>query len=108
MQPTKILRSGGDRPMGKHGIYCNHVTWGDFGTTTKTRGIITYMLSSNRQNVLAGAAHDAIFNTWRRTRYQILYWAPPLVVAWFVMDWAVKKNHYLNSKAGRVEAGDDE
>ncbi|KAK8083916.1 hypothetical protein PG996_002697 [Apiospora saccharicola] len=37
------------------------------------RGIITYSLSSNRQNVLAGAAHAAVFNTWRRFAGQVLF-----------------------------------
>ncbi len=58
---------------------------------TKQKGIITYGLSPNRQNPFAGAGHDAVFNTFRRFRKQVLYWAPPAVVAYFVMDWAVKK-----------------
>ncbi|KAI1880089.1 hypothetical protein JX265_001710 [Neoarthrinium moseri] len=103
MHPTQVLRSGGDRPMGRHGIYLNHVSWGNFGSAIKTRGIITYMLSSNRQNPLAGAAHAAVFNSWRRFAAQVLYWAPPAAGAWWALNWAVKRNEYLNSKAGRAE-----
>lgn len=55
------------------------------------KGIVTYGLSPNRQNAFAGAAHDAVFNTWRRFSGQVLYWAPPLVVAYYIMDWATAK-----------------
>ncbi|ORY66544.1 cytochrome b-c1 complex subunit 8, partial [Pseudomassariella vexata] len=72
------------------------------------KGIITFSLSSNRQNPFAGAAHDAMFNTWRRTRTQILYWAPPLVMAYYLMNRAVTRYEYLNSKAGRKEFGEEE
>ena len=57
----------------------------------KQRGIISYGLSANRQNPLAGAGHAAIFNTWRRFRNQVLYWAPPMVFFYFAMEWAVER-----------------
>ncbi|KAH9897151.1 cytochrome b-c1 complex subunit 8 [Xylariomycetidae sp. FL2044] len=69
------------------------------------RGIILFTLSANRQKPLAGAYHDAVFNTWRRTRAQILYWLPPLAAAYYAMNWAIERNEYLNSKKGRKEAG---
>ncbi|KAI1650300.1 cytochrome b-c1 complex subunit 8 [Daldinia loculata] len=67
------------------------------------KGIISYTLSANRQNPLAGTAHAAIFNTWRRFSAQVLYVAPPLIFFYYAMSWATDRNHYLNSKAGRQE-----
>ncbi|KAK8126875.1 ubiquinol-cytochrome-c oxidoreductase complex iii subunit 11kd protein of the family protein [Apiospora kogelbergensis] len=61
------------------------------GVATPERGIITYALSSNRQNLFAGAGHAAVFNTWRRFAGQVLFWAPPLVAAWYAMEWANKR-----------------
>lgn len=85
-------------------------------------------MSSNRQRPMAGAAHAAIFNTFRRFRHQVLYVAPPFLIAYSAMNWAVERyvvtcgilvwlvggdangarNEYLNSKPGRLlEGGDD-
>lgn len=57
----------------------------------KQRGIITYGLSPNRQNPFAGAANDAIFNTFRRFRSQVLYIAPPFIAAYYIMEWATER-----------------
>ena len=57
----------------------------------KQRGIITYGLAANRQNPVAGAAHDAVFNTFRRFRGQVLYVVPPMIVGYYVMDWAIHR-----------------
>lgn len=90
------------------------------------KGIVHYGLSANRQRPLAGAFHAAIFNTWRRFSHQVLFIAPPLVIAYYSMQWAIERfvslnspqfllsslwtranapprNEYLNSKAGRLE-----
>ncbi|KAI5853636.1 cytochrome b-c1 complex subunit 8 [Durotheca rogersii] len=91
-----------------HSSHLNKDTWGNLGCVCPQRGIITYTISPNRQNPLAGAAHDAIFNTWRRFRMQVLYWAPPLIAAYYAMDWATKRNKYLNSKDGRAETANQE
>lgn len=40
---------------------------------------------------MAGALYNAVFNTYRRTYHQILYWLPPLVLAYVTMEWAVEK-----------------
>ncbi|RYP39867.1 hypothetical protein DL767_001986 [Monosporascus sp. MG133] len=72
------------------------------------RGVITYSMSPNRQNPLAGAGRAAVSNTWRRFSTQVLYWAPPLVAAYYAMKWADEGNKYLNSKAGRAQRGDSE
>ncbi|MCQ6513083.1 cytochrome b-c1 complex subunit 8, partial [Vibrio parahaemolyticus] len=79
-----------------------------FGGAGKTKGIITYGIAANRQNVFAGAAHDAIFNTFRRTKAQIFYWLPSLMAGYYLMHWATERNEYLNSKAGRAEFADVE
>ena len=90
---------------------------------------MTYALSPNRQRPLAGAARNAVFNTFRRTSHQIGYWLPPILIAYYAMHWATERygialgngkndrdketnahdrNEYLNSKAGRAEFGDEE
>lgn len=55
------------------------------------KGIIHYGVAPNRQKPLAGVVNAAIFNTFRRTRDQILYWSVPLLIAYMAMDWATKK-----------------
>lgn len=63
----------------------------------KQKGIITYGISSNRQNPFAGAFHDAIFNTWRRFSAQVLYIAPPFIGAYMIMDWATHRYSLENT-----------
>ncbi|ODM18588.1 hypothetical protein SI65_05205 [Aspergillus cristatus] len=89
----------------KNGIYTG--PWGALGCPTPQR-IATYSLSPNRQRPLAGAFHSAIFNTFRRFRHQVLYVAPPFLIAYATMNWAVERNEYLNSKPGRLLEGGDE
>ncbi|RMZ92335.1 hypothetical protein DV736_g426, partial [Chaetothyriales sp. CBS 134916] len=98
LQASRLLRSGHLDPQ--HGVYLG--TWGELGSQPQ-KGIVTYSLSSNQQNPLAGTAHAAVFNTFRRTSHQIFYWLPPLLVAYAAMEWATEKNEYLNSKPGRQE-----
>jgi ubiquinol-cytochrome c reductase subunit 8 len=57
----------------------------------KQRGIITYGLSANRQNPFAHAANDAVFNTFRRFRSQVLYIVPPMIIGYYAMDWAIHR-----------------
>jgi ubiquinol-cytochrome c reductase subunit 8 len=64
--------------------------WGNLGSQTQ-KGVTTYAVSANRQKPLAGALHNAIFNTFRRTRHQILYWLTPMVIAYGTMQWAMEK-----------------
>ncbi|PSS20348.1 hypothetical protein M430DRAFT_120005 [Amorphotheca resinae ATCC 22711] len=105
MRPTQILRSGGDGELGKYGKYMG--TWGNMGSQPQ-KGIVSYALSGNRQRPLAGTLHAAFFNTWRRFSGQVLYVLPPFIVAYATMSWAIERNHYLNSKAGRLEFADEE
>jgi len=101
MQATRALRAG-HGPDPKNGIYMGG--WGNLGSQPQ-KGLVTYALSPNRQNPMAGALKNAVFNTYRRTYHQILYWLPPLVSAYAVMQWAIERNEYLNSKPGRLEEG---
>ena len=55
------------------------------------KGIIHYGISHNRQRPLAGAFNNAIFNTWRRTRGQFLYFAVPVIIAYETMQWAIER-----------------
>ncbi|CAM1500583.1 Fc.00g097450.m01.CDS01 [Cosmosporella sp. VM-42] len=103
MRPSQVLRSGHVDPVNGHYIG----DWGNFGGE-KQKGIVTYGLSANRQNPFAGAGHDFIFNTFRRTKAQIFFWLPPLVAGYYLMDWAAHRSDYLNSKAGRAEFADSE
>ncbi|EWC43705.1 cytochrome b-c1 complex subunit 8 [Drechslerella stenobrocha 248] len=83
--------------------------WGAFGGP-KQRGIVQYTLAANRQKPTAGALRSAVFNGWRRFRSQVLYIAPPFVAGYLLLDWAEKRNKFLNSKAGQAlleDEGDD-
>merc|ERR1712000_145689 len=103
MRPSQILRAGGGEK--KPGQYMG--PWGAFGSLPQ-KGIVTYGLAQNRQNPLAGTFNAAVFNTFRRTRHQILYWGLPLLIAYETMQWAIERNEYLNSKQGRAEFADEE
>lgn len=70
------------------------------------KGIVHYGLAPNRQNPMAGAYSSAVFNTFRRTRNQILYWGVPLILGYEIMQWATERNEYLNSKEGRALYGE--
>ncbi|KAM5434289.1 Cytochrome b-c1 complex subunit 8, mitochondrial [Microsporum ferrugineum] len=91
----------------KHGVFLGG--WGNLGVATPMKGITTYSLSQNRQRPTAGMLYNAFFNTYRRSKAQILYVLPPFIAAYALMDWATKKNEYLMSKPGRLAtAGDEE
>jgi hypothetical protein len=59
------------------------------------KGVASYSLSANRQRPLAGTLNAAIFNTWRRFSHQVLYFAPPLVIAYVTMQWAIERSVLL-------------
>ncbi|KAB2581140.1 UcrQ [Lasiodiplodia theobromae] len=81
--------------------------WGSLGSLPQ-KGVTTYALSQNRQKPLGGAFNAAIFNTFRRTRQQILFWAPPMIAGYSIMQWAIESNEYYNGKEGRALMGGDE
>ncbi|KAI9853514.1 MAG: hypothetical protein M1824_001122 [Vezdaea acicularis] len=85
MRPTQIRFSSGEKAPGQY-----LGPWGDFGSQPQ-KGVTTYSVSANRQRPLAGTMHAAIFNTWRRFRGQVLYIAPPLLIAYGAMQWAIEK-----------------
>jgi ubiquinol-cytochrome c reductase subunit 8 len=58
---------------------------------TKQKGIVHWGLSANRQNPFANAGHDAVFNTFRRTKAQIFYWLPALLSGYYLMSWATER-----------------
>ncbi|KEQ68808.1 hypothetical protein M436DRAFT_57449 [Aureobasidium namibiae CBS 147.97] len=74
----------------------------------KQKGIVTYAVSTNRQKPLAGTVNAAVFNTFRRTKSQILYWGVPILFAYSALEWADRRNHFLNSKAGRMHDAETE
>ncbi|PMD13840.1 UcrQ-domain-containing protein [Hyaloscypha hepaticicola] len=88
-----------NRPKGINPVLC----WGH-NRLPKQKNIAIYILSANRLRPLAGALHNAIFNTARRVRGQIFYVAPPFVFAYFLWSWMEEKNRFLNSKEGRLQA----
>lgn len=104
MRPTQALNGGG-APNWKVGNWIGD--WGQMGGA-KQKGIIHYGVSANRLDPMKGTLHDAVFNTFRRTKGQIFYWVPPLVAAYYLLEWATERNHFLNSKHGRAEFGDEE
>ncbi|KXJ85345.1 cytochrome b-c1 complex subunit 8 [Microdochium bolleyi] len=97
MRPTGFLSSS-ELPIGKYGHYLNKDTWGNLGCVLPQKGIISFSLSPNVQKISWTVSPS---NGWRRFRYQVLYWAPPLIAAWYLMEWANERNRYLNSKEGR-------
>lgn len=70
---------------------CDKVTDKDTTGSMPQKGIVHYGLAQNRQNPLAGTASAAVFNTFRRTRGQILYWAVPLLIGYQTMQWAIER-----------------
>ncbi|KAM0719679.1 hypothetical protein Q7P37_003810 [Cladosporium fusiforme] len=115
MRPSQILMGGGGP---KPGVYLG--PWGaladnadfpltlDLSGSLPQKGIVHYGLAQNRQNPLAGTFSAAVFNTFRRTRGQILYWGVPLLIAYEAMHWAIEKNEFVNSKEGRALYADEE
>lgn len=71
----------------------------------KQKGIISYGIAPNRQYPLAGAAHDAIFNTWRRFSAQVLYWAPPMVAGYYILNWAIDRYAIPGLQRGMRDKG---
>lgn len=67
------------------------------------KGVATYTLSPNRQRLFPNFWHTAIFNTFRRFRHQVLYVAPPFIVAYSLMQWAIERYVY---RIESVDLGD--
>ncbi|KAF2880979.1 hypothetical protein ILUMI_25195 [Ignelater luminosus] len=69
-----------------------------FGQLYKMQGIITYVLSPFEQRAYAGAIKNGIPNIVRRTRESIFYFAPPLLIGYFVYDQVEKEHARLMRK----------
>ncbi len=103
--------AGGGESTGGRVKHTYHIGgWGNpyEGGGQKGRGIIQYAMSANRQRPFVGFFTKGVWNTVRRAKNQILYVVPPFIVAYSVMHWAIERNEYLNSKAGRAEFGEGE
>ncbi|KAL8685537.1 MAG: hypothetical protein Q9218_007698 [Villophora microphyllina] len=90
---------GGSEPLDyKHGHNIviesglQHFANADVAGSQTQKGIVTYSLSANRQRPFAGATSAAIFNTYRRSKAQFLYWVPPLVAGYLLISWANEKS----------------
>ncbi|GME77757.1 unnamed protein product [[Candida] boidinii] len=87
--------------MGGHpGAYMGW--WGNIGSP-KQKYITQYTVSPYAQDPLKGSLEKAIFNTFRRTKAQILYIVIPGIIVWNVWTNARDYNEYLYTKAGREE-----
>ncbi|KAF2656169.1 UcrQ-domain-containing protein [Lophiostoma macrostomum CBS 122681] len=103
--------AGGTESTGARIKHTYHIgEWGNpySGGGQPGKGTVTYSLSANRQNPMAGVATKGFWNMVRRSRNQVLYVVPPFVAAYFTMSWAIERNEYLNSKPGRAEFADVE
>jgi ubiquinol-cytochrome c reductase subunit 8 len=76
--------------------------WGSLGSQPQ-KGITTYAVSPYAQRPLKGAAHNAVFNVFRRVKNQALFIAVPGFIIWEWWVWARDYNEYLYTKAGREE-----
>jgi len=90
------MGGGGDKVPGQYMGW-----WGSLGSLPQ-KGITSYALAPNRQKPLAGTAHAAVFNSFRRFRQSVLYVIPPFIAGYMLMDWSTKRNEFLNSKEGRA------
>ncbi|ODV94573.1 hypothetical protein PACTADRAFT_50451 [Pachysolen tannophilus NRRL Y-2460] len=88
--------------MGGHGANAYMGWWGSMGSPPQ-KGITTYAVSPFAQDPLRGSLEKAVFNTWRRTRSQVLYIVIPGIIVWNIWAKARDYNEYLYTKAGREE-----
>ncbi|KAA8900101.1 hypothetical protein DIURU_003917 [Diutina rugosa] len=76
--------------------------WGNMGSLPQ-KHITTYTVSPFATKPLKGAANRAVFNTFRRTKNQVLYVLIPAVIVWNIWAKARDYNEYLYTKAGKEE-----
>merc|ERR1711931_536988 len=63
-----------------------------FGNLAKVRGITKYHLSPFEQRAMGGAISTGLPNILWRFRANVMYWAPPMIIAYLIYD-AVEKEH---------------
>ncbi|KAF9436439.1 hypothetical protein BGZ76_003970 [Entomortierella beljakovae] len=78
--------------------------WGHLGAP-KQRGIAVYSLSPYEQRAFAGAAHQAIFNTFRRFSGQVFYIGVPIALGYSIFSWGKENHAFRLSKAGHAKYG---
>lgn len=71
------------------------------GTPQKNVGI--YTVSPYATRPLKGALYNSVFNTFRRTKNQVLYVVIPFTIVWSIWARARDYNEYLYTKEGREE-----
>ncbi|RUS27531.1 UcrQ family-domain-containing protein [Jimgerdemannia flammicorona] len=71
-----------------------------FLNATNRQGIVVYSLSPFEQRALAGALHNAIFNTTRRIISQVPYIGIPGFIGYSIFSWGKGRHEFLASKAG--------
>lgn len=67
------------------------------------KGITSYAVSPYAQKPLAGIYYNAVFNTFRRAKAQVLYMVIPAGLYWAWWVNCRDYNEYLYTKAGREE-----
>ncbi|OAK93835.1 UcrQ-domain-containing protein [Phaeosphaeriaceae sp. SRC1lsM3a] len=104
------MAGGGSNPNAKSKATWHIGSWGNpyEGGGRPGKGVVTYAMSPNRQRPMATFIGKGFWNVVRRSRNQILYTVPPFLVAYATMQWAIEKNEFYNSKAGRALYGDEE
>jgi ubiquinol-cytochrome c reductase subunit 8 len=55
------------------------------------KGVVTYVLSPNRQRPMATFISKGFWNVCRRSKNQVLYFIPPLVLGYATMQWAIER-----------------
>ena len=85
--PFRLVKGEWGDPSSTPTLLLSSDANGDPGSP-KQKGIVTYGVSANRLRPLAGAFQAAVFNTFRRSRNQVLYWGIPAIIAYSAMEWA--------------------
>jgi ubiquinol-cytochrome c reductase subunit 8 len=67
--------------------------------------VTVYSISPNRLRPLKGTLYNAIFNTARRTRGQIMFWGPPFALGYAVMQWAIEQYDITSNLTGVQDNG---
>ncbi|CAO1635211.1 unnamed protein product [Sympodiomycopsis kandeliae] len=101
MFPSQAVHSG--MPTGKK--YMGW--WGAMGGPQQ-KGITSYTISANEQQPMRGALRQYLFYGYKRTMKLAPKFVIPFLAGYGLIAWAKERNHYLNSKAGKMEYGDEE
>lgn len=67
------------------------------------KGITSYSVSPYAQKPLTGIYHNAVFNTFRRVKSQVLFLVLPAAAYWMWWTNCRDYNEFLYTKAGKEE-----